>query len=172
LVFRALRRTDQELACYLQATDAYEQIGDIHGLLYAVNNVGNLFLAKGNWIEAAHYYTRLARLAQESGQKPMLSMAWCGLADVHLAQRDVRRALDYAIQARQLAEELGTGLELGMTGRVLGDVWLTLDDASQAKRYFEESIPILEQYQEVEDLAKAQAGYQTTLSRPGLNPIQ
>ncbi len=113
LVFRALRRTDEELACHLQAADIFEQIGDIHGLLYAVNNVGNLFLTQSNWSEAARYYTRLARLAQESGQKPMLSLAWCGLAEAHLAQGDARRALDYASQARQLAEELGAGLELG-----------------------------------------------------------
>jgi serine/threonine protein kinase/tetratricopeptide (TPR) repeat protein len=172
IVFKALRRTDEELACHLQATAIYEQIGDIHGLLYAANNAGYLFLTKGNWREATRHYTRLESLAQESGQKPMLSLAWCGLADVHLAQGDVRRALDYASQARQLAEELGMGLELGVAGRVLGDIWLALDDAPQAQRYFEESLPILEQYQDVEDLTKAQVGYQTALSRLGLNPIQ
>ena len=102
----------------------------------------------------------------------MLSLAWCGLAEAHLAQGDARRALDYANQARQLAEELGAELELGTASRVLGDIWLALDDAPQAKRYFEESLPILEQYQDVDDLTKAQAGYQTALSRLGSNPIQ
>jgi tetratricopeptide (TPR) repeat protein len=164
LVFRALRHTDQELACYLQAAEIYEQLGDIHGLLYAVNNAGNLAFDQGNWSTAEQYYTRLAKLAQASGQKPMLSVAYCGLADSHRAQHDVRSALDYAVRARQLAEEIGAGLEMGLTSRVLGDVWLALNDAAQARRYFEESMPLLEQYQEVDELTKAQAGYQTALS--------
>jgi serine/threonine protein kinase/tetratricopeptide (TPR) repeat protein len=172
IVFKTLGRTDEGLACYVQATAIYEQTGDIHGLLYAANNAGYLFLTKGNWREAARYYTRLASLAQESGQKPMLSLAWCGLADAHLAQGDAHRALDYASQARKLAEELSTGLELGTANRVLGDIWLALDDVPQAKFYFEESLPILELYQDVEDLTKAQAGYQTALSRLGSKPIQ
>jgi tetratricopeptide (TPR) repeat protein len=172
VIFRTLHQADQELACHLQAADVFEQIGDIHGLMYALNNVGDLFLAKSNWSEATRYYARLAGLAQQSGQMPMLSLAWCGLADAYLAQGDVHRALDGAIQARQLAEERGAELELGTASRVLGDIWLALGEASQAQHYFEESIPILEKYQDSEDLAKALTGYQSALSRLGLNPIQ
>jgi tetratricopeptide (TPR) repeat protein len=172
LVFKALNNTDREIACYLQAADIYEQIGDIHGLLYAFNNVGNLFLAKDNWSEATRYYTRLVKLAQETGQKPMLSTAYCGLADSCLGQSETRRALNFALQARQLAEETGTTLELGLTSRVLGNVWLALDDAAQSRRYFEESIPILEQHQEAEELAKARKGLRAALAQLGLDSTQ
>jgi tetratricopeptide (TPR) repeat protein len=172
LVFRALTNVDRELACYLQAADVYEQIGDLHGLLYAVNNAGYLYLSIRNFKEAERYYTRLRQLAADAGQKPMLSLAFCGLADSCLAQSETRRALDFAVQARQQAAEAGTGLELGLTGRVLGDIWLALDDAAQAKRYFEDSIPILKQHQEVEELTKARKGYQTALTQLGFKSTQ
>ncbi len=172
LVFKTLKNADREMSCYLQAADIYEQIGDLHGLLHVFNNVGYLYLSVNNFQEAERYYTRLAQLAGDAGQKPMLSLAFCGLADAYLAQSDTRRALDYVVQARQLAEEIGTGLELGLTCRLLGDIWLALEDAPQAKMYFEESIPILEQYQEAEELAKARKGYQAALSQLGFNSIQ
>jgi len=172
LVYQKLGDTQREITHFLQATDICDQIGNVHGSLQAFGNLAYLYLRRGNWNEAAHYYNRLLKLAQDSGQRPMLSVAYCGLADCALAQSEVRLALDLAIQARQIAEEAGTSWELGLTSRVLGDVWLARGDAVQAKRYFEESIPILEQHQEAEELAKAKQGYRTTLSQIESNPIQ
>jgi tetratricopeptide (TPR) repeat protein len=100
------------------------------------------------------------------GHKPLLSTAHGGLADIALVRNDLHLALQHAVKAQQVAEEIGTRIEqLGMAYRILGEVWLRLEDYEQARFFFEQSLPLLEQHRLEEDLVKARAGYEVAVRK-------
>jgi tetratricopeptide (TPR) repeat protein len=167
LVYGKLGNRDKELACYQKVLEIQEQIGDVDGLRIAYNNLGNLYYLFGNHTQAIHYYRRLAQLAHDSGQKRMLSTAYAGLADAYLAQNAIPVALEYAQKALRVAQDIGSGVEWGVSCRILGEVWLALGDAGQAKASFEQSIPLLEEAGEAEELTRAQQGLNLALAQSG-----
>ncbi len=172
LIYGAMGEVARQLSYYQQAFEIQQQIGDVDGQRFILNNLGYLYYAVGDYAQAFGFYQQLAQLVKKLGQKPMLSVAYAGLADTLLAQSKSKEALEYAVQAQQLALDTNSRFEYGLSHRVLGDIWLALNDPIQAKACFEKGIPILEQYQESEELAKARTGYQTALSQLGSNSIQ
>ncbi|MFQ5794862.1 MAG: tetratricopeptide repeat protein [Candidatus Bipolaricaulia bacterium] len=167
LIYRTMGDLDRALSYYRKAMEIQKKIGDLNGLLYAYNNLGEVYHRLGDHSQAVHYYERLAQLAQDTEHKRMLSIAYSGLADAYLALGESRRALEYALKAWQVAQEIGPGFELGVSCRVLGEVRLVLGDAARAKACFEQSIPLLEEVKEDEELAKARHGHELALSRLG-----
>ena len=159
LVYRALGNTEQQLKCYLQAMQIQEEIGDVDGLYVAFNNLGDLYQSIGNHQQAVHYYSRLAQLAEGTSQPHWLSLAQAGLADAYLAQGNAPTALEHALAAQRLAQESGSSFELGVSHRVLGDVWFSLHEPEKAKAFFEQSLPLLEEAHEEDELTKARRGY-------------
>ncbi len=155
---------EQAVVLYRQALAILEELGDLDGLLYGYNNLAYTYYLRGEYKLARHYYNRLVQLAQNIGQKSMLSLAQIGLADLALQEGDGRGALEHAVAAQQTAQEAG-GLELGVAYRALGDVWFSLNDMSQAQAYYQLSLPILEQHKEVDDLEKARYGYAAATQR-------
>ena len=53
----------------------------------------------------------------------------------------------------------------GISWRALGDVWLELGDAAQAKSFYEQSIPILSEFNDEHDLRKARHGLEIAEGR-------
>ncbi len=92
-------------------------------------------------------------------------MAYSGLADTYLALGNLEQALGYAQSAWQTAKEIGAGRELGISCSVLGMVLLALGETPQAKIYFEQSIPLLEEAKEYEDLVRTRRGLELALSQ-------
>jgi tetratricopeptide (TPR) repeat protein/tRNA A-37 threonylcarbamoyl transferase component Bud32 len=155
----------RQVAYYQQAVDIHRQIGDIDGLQIAYNNLGYLYLSQENYAAAVENYTALAGLARTSENTLMRSLADAGLADAFLGSGAVHQALSYALSALRLSEEAANRMAQGICQRTLGDVWLALGDAAQAKASYEQSIPILEEFNEEHDLTKARQGVDIAVSR-------
>jgi hypothetical protein len=64
------------------------------------------------------------------------------------------------------AEQSGGKLERGVSYRVLGDAWLALSSVERARQCYEQSIPLLADAGETEDLARAQRGLSQTQPIP------
>lgn len=165
LICGELGDTAQQLAYYRQAVAIHHHMGDVNGLQIAYNNLGYLSLSQGNYLAALENYAALIGLAQTSGNRLMLSIANAGLADAHLGNGAASLALSCATDALRLSEEVKNRMAQGVCWRTLGDVWLALGDAAQAKGYYEQSIPILQEYNEEHDLAKARRGLEIARNR-------
>ncbi|HTP09189.1 MAG TPA: tetratricopeptide repeat protein, partial [Anaerolineae bacterium] len=152
-------------AYYQQAIEIHRQINDIDGLQTAYNNLGYLNLEQKNYSAAVENYIALAELAQVAGNALMASFAFVGLADAYLGNDAVQQALRSAANALEFSKKVETRIAQGISWRALGDVWLELGDAAQAKAYYEQSIPILEELNEEHDLVKAQRGLEIAASR-------
>jgi tetratricopeptide (TPR) repeat protein/tRNA A-37 threonylcarbamoyl transferase component Bud32 len=165
LICGELRDTAQQLAYYRQAVDIHQQIGDMDGLQIAYNNLGYVQLAQGNYAAAREDYATLAGLAQTADNKLMLSIAHAGLADAHLGSGAARQALAHASEALRLSEEVANRMAQGICRRTLGDVWLALGDNEQARACYEQSIPMLIEFNEEHDLIKARQGLELATNR-------
>jgi tetratricopeptide (TPR) repeat protein len=165
LIYRKMGDSTRERDCYRKALEIQRKMGDVYSLYTAYNNLADLHHRLGDHRQAVLYYRRLATLAQDTGHQPWLSAAKAGLADAYLAQGDPQKALEYAQDARQIAQGIGPGVDLGISCRVLGEVCLALEDWAQARASLEQSIPLLAQANEIEELAKARRGLERIQSR-------
>jgi tetratricopeptide (TPR) repeat protein/tRNA A-37 threonylcarbamoyl transferase component Bud32 len=140
----------------LQALHIDEGTGYVQGLSLSLNNLAYAYYLNGQYAEATTYYTRLAALSRDMNYAFTLSLACAGLADCYLAQAQPEAALREAEAAQLSAEQAGGQLERGISYRVLGDVWLALSNLERARQFYEQSIPLLANAGEAEDLARAQ----------------
>ncbi len=164
LIYHTRETSDQALTYYRQALALAEKTGSVYDTLFTTHNIAEMHFMCGQYAESEEANRQLMRIAQNMGHRPMLSMAHCGLADIALARSDLHTALQHAVKAQQVAEETGQHIEqLGIAYRILGDVWLRLEDYEQARFFFEQSLPLLEQHRLEEDLVKARAGYEVAL---------
>jgi serine/threonine protein kinase/tetratricopeptide (TPR) repeat protein len=161
LLYHDPQTAEQALAFYRQSLALAEKTGGMYDTLFTTYNIAELLFMCGQVDESETAYRQLLHLAQDMGHKPLLSTAQCGLADIALARNDLHTALQHAVKAQQVAEETGNRIEqLGIAYRILGDVWLRLEDYEQARFFYEQGLPLLEQHHMVEDLVKARAGYE------------
>ncbi len=165
LIYREMGDSTRQRDCYHKALEIQEKMGDVYSLYTAYNNLADLYHRLGDHRQTVLYYGQLAKLAQDTGHQPWLSAAKAGLADAYLAQGNPHKALEYAQDAQRIAQGMGSGVDLGISCRVLGEVWLALEDWAQARASLEQGIPLLEQANEIEELAKARHGLERTLSR-------
>lgn len=158
LIYRQMGDPNQALACYRQAMQIQEEMGDVYNLYMAYNNLGDFYRRLEDYDQMAQHYEKLARLAQDTDHKPMLSTAFAGLADASLAMGNPQQALQYAQDAEQMAQDTDSSVDLGVSYRALGQAWLALGEMAQAQTWFERSIPLLEEAREDEELEKAESG--------------
>jgi len=146
------------IAQHLQAIQIAESIGYVHSLSLSLNNLAHAYFLNEQYEQAAESYTRLAQLSRSTGYTFTLSLACAGLADSYLAQGQPEEALQQAEAAYDSAAQSGGQIERGVSYRVLGDVWLALANGERARQFYEQSIPLLTEAGEAEDLARAQRG--------------
>ncbi len=151
---------------HLQAVHVAEEINYVHSLILSLNNLAHAYYLSGQFREAIQYYQRLAELSRNMGYAFTSCLACAGLADSYLAQGQPAAALQQAEAAQRSAEESGGQLERGVSYRVLGDVWLALSDVERARQFYEQSLPLLSNAGEPEDLARAQRGLSQLTSLP------
>jgi serine/threonine protein kinase/tetratricopeptide (TPR) repeat protein len=168
LVYGEMQDVDRQLACYRQSVEIQEEIGDVDGLQYAFNNLGYVYYTLHDYTQSIQYYDRLRKIAKESGQQRWLCLAYAGLADARLGKDDPYRALDDATDAELVGDELGPGRELGVAERVLGDIWLKLGDLERSQAAYERGIPMLEEANELDELASARRGLVSVLEKLGI----
>jgi tetratricopeptide (TPR) repeat protein len=170
LIYRVMGDSARERDCYRKALEIQKKMGDVYSLYTAYNNLADLYHRLGDHRQTVRYYGQLAKLAQDTGHRPWLSAARAGLADAYLAQGNPHQALEHAQGAQQIAQGIGPGVDLGVSCRVLGEVWLALGEWAQAKASLEQSIPLLRQANEIEELDKARRALERIRSRAGAAP--
>ena len=166
LIYHTREQAEQALTYYRQALALAEKSGSVYDTLYhhpqhrrdplhvrAICRIGREPIASCcRW-----------RRTWDTGR--MLSMAYCGLADIALARDDLHAALQHASSAAVGRGDRQHIEQLGMAYRILGEIWLRREDYEQARSFFEQSLPLLEQHHLEDDLAKARAGYENWRGR-------
>ena len=161
-VFGRLGNVERELALDRKVLEILEHVGDIGNLLIAYNNTADLYFRSGGHLEAIEQYEKLAELAERVEHCAWRVAAQVGLAENSLALGRLDEALGFARAALRIADEAGgradLAVERAMSSRILGEVLLAMGEPTEARNWFERSIPPLEEAREEEELEKALEG--------------
>ena len=149
------RNAEAARATYERALELLRHVGDVDGLCGAHNNLATLHLASGETAEAIRRYEQLRELAGLIGDRRWLATASAGLAEASMASGDVAAAHEHALDALAIARELESRTDVGVSLRLLGEVALASGDAAGAVLRLEESITILADTREHDELQKA-----------------
>ncbi len=151
---------DKARDCTTRAIAIFEEIGEKDTIKTYTYNLASVFQTLGEPENAIRYYEQLLDLSAETGDSLYLSAANAGLSEIRLAQGEIETAFGLAGKAYETVKDWNRGAVGGLSCRVMGDVLLAKGDRSKAQQFFEDSIHLLEEAGEQEELEKARQGYE------------
>ncbi len=155
VALHAAQDAERARATYERALELLRHVGDVDGLCGAHNNLATLHLASGETGDAILHYEELRELAGRIGDRRWLATALAGLAEALLASGYVAAAQPHALEALAIARELESRTDVGVSLRLLGEIAHASGDAAGAVLRLEESISILADTLEHDELEKA-----------------
>ena len=141
---------------FVQALSIYKLIGEIDSIRDVLNNLGYLNYQRKEYKSSMRYYKEL--LGVSARDAFFLSTAYSGLASVYLRLEDLEAAFRNSEKAFELIKAENESVEYAISLRVLGDVSMARKNYIKARQYYEESIPILKENKEGEELECAHEG--------------
>ena len=83
-------------------------MGHKEGIEIALNNMGSIYLGKGDYDQALDLYNQSLKLAKEMGhQEKMIATTLDGIAMIYLNKGKYNQALDLFSQSLKLAKKIG-----------------------------------------------------------------
>lgn len=157
IVYGELGQMQDKLSCYLQAQEICETMGDIASLRIIYHNLGNFYQAQEKHDDAIQYYQMQLALDPDNQRAPLRCRGHAGLAESFLTLKDRRQALHHVDAAQELAQTSEQPRDLGISLRVRGEVMQFQNKHTEAKTLFEQSLAILTDQQDPQEIAKVQA---------------
>jgi class 3 adenylate cyclase/Tfp pilus assembly protein PilF len=106
--YKAKQQNDTAIIYYEKAL-AYARpyrtaVGDVAEIL---DMIGNIYLEKGNYKEAAKYIEEATQTAGQTDNKAQLSKCYVSLGKLHMQKKQYKKALDHLHDAVNMAKEIG-----------------------------------------------------------------
>jgi len=140
---------------FKQAKECFYELGEEDNLRNVLNNLGYLAFQREDYKLSIKYFKELTSLLENSGNDLLLSLSYTGLASSNLELGNIDIALSQGMKSFELINKISHCGEFGICLRVLGDIWFRKEDYIKARNYYLESIPILKENKEDEDLVYA-----------------
>jgi len=156
---------EKELDYYKQVTEIFENISAIPSLRIAYMNCGLSCHDIQDYEQAIEYFQKAEELSRKTGALVVRCQANSGLANAYTKLKKLDPAMDFAERAYNLAWKIEDHSELGISALALGDVWFARGEAKRAASFYNESIPLLEEANFIEDLELAHQGLKQALSQ-------
>ncbi len=128
---------------YREALEIRRALGDGPGSYGALNNLGNLALQSGDYVQARSAHEASLTLARKLGDTGAIASATHNLALVHLVEDDAAGALPLLEESLVHAEALGSAYGLGNVHANLGAALVALGDLDEGERHLGESVRVL-----------------------------
>jgi len=145
-----------------------ERAGNIHLAVSALSSAGSLLLEVGNLKDAQQVYDQALRLGTGRGGRPLPIAAnvYSGLAQLYLAQKDLKKARQYATTGLELAEQWGNMDSLAGNYLALAYIARLEGNTTEAQQALNEAKHISATHSLTPGFEKMLANYQE-MSSPG-----
>lgn len=120
-----------------------QRIGDQKNEVYLRNNVGLLYMDKGQYDKALNCFIAVGKLADSIDLKEALAMSLQNSGIVYQYQELYEKALYNNTAALKLFEELGNKRAVASTLTTFGALYYSLEDNDKALEYFLRSLDIM-----------------------------
>lgn len=127
---------------FLYSGAVYRRLRDAWGIAGALNNLGQVAVACGEYVEARRFLEESLQVADAAGIRHLRAHALGNLSELNLALGDQVVARQNAQQALTLAREIDEQFLITEQLRKLGAAEMMLDDYVAAERCFQEALDI------------------------------
>ena len=90
----------------------------------SLNNIGYIFIAKGEYDQAIEYQKRALQISEELGNKEGMANSLGGIAHNYFNKGEYDQALDYLNRGLTICKEQGYKLKIVLFLNMIGDVYL------------------------------------------------
>ncbi|MBU1747421.1 MAG: AAA family ATPase [Chloroflexi bacterium] len=126
---------------YLEESMAlFQELGRGWGIGACLNNLGEIYRIKQDYVSAAKYYEQSLVARRQSGHRTGLAITLFNLGEVAAAQNDCATAMRYHQEGLAVAEEIGYKMIICLCQGGLGHGAAASGDASSAQRYFHHAL--------------------------------
>ena len=152
---------DRALEYYEEALALLEAIKDQSQMPRALNNIGDIYLKKGEYRRALEYFERTRQVADKNGDLAIKGYAICNLGETQFRMGDAEQGIEYIRQALEIFRRTDDKYMVGSCYMFIGIYHHRRKEWEQAERYFEDSLRLMQGQQ-------LQWGLATTLHAYGL----
>jgi tetratricopeptide (TPR) repeat protein len=139
-------RREEALGLYQLAIPAYQRLGNVAGLAQSLHNMALSFRHLGQLARASEYEQRAIAYASESGNGPLIALAWRGRAEVSLLAGDARLAEVGALRAASEFARVPDRIREADALRVAGAARLTLGRVDEAREALERGLALAREH--------------------------
>jgi tetratricopeptide (TPR) repeat protein len=140
--YLALGEPDKARTYLEKAQQAYENLGEQHGLAQVLNNLGIAWKDDGDFDQALRFYDRANRMAQEIGHQVLLGETWLNIGEIHRLRLDYEQALEGYQQSLKLAEKTEDANALSVCFLNIGEIHLLLGHDAQAEKWLTDCLAL------------------------------
>ncbi len=165
--FTNLGEYSKAIEHYARCIAAYEEMGSLYGLSWALSGLALANHRLGEFQEAETYYRRTLEVRQELGDRK--GAAWClnSLGMVYDLQGRYREALAHEHEAMQIYHELGDRAGVGTAAFSIGSVYFYLGDYVKSLEHYERAFSIATEIGDDELLQTVISGMGSVYSAAG-----
>ncbi|MEW6687292.1 MAG: tetratricopeptide repeat protein, partial [Candidatus Edwardsbacteria bacterium] len=111
----------------------------------AFNNLGMIFLDKGDYDKAVELYQKRLKISEEIGDKRGIGIASNNLGIVYHDKGDYDKAVEYYQKYLKISEEIGDKQSIGIASGNLGIVYYDKGDYDKAVELYQKGLKICEE---------------------------
>ena len=133
----------------------HEELGIKEGVASDYENIGNIYLTRGELAKALEYYEKALKLDEKLGRKGGIAEDYLSTGNVFRTKGELDKALRYYKKALKIFKDMGIRIETAGTLMNIGDIFVLKGDKGRG----------LDFYLEAKGLAKASPVFETVSKR-------
>jgi tetratricopeptide (TPR) repeat protein len=120
---------------------------------FALNNIGTIYKAQGDYAKAIEYFTQSLKIEEEIGNKSGIAGSLNNIGIIYKIQGNYAKAIESYTQSLKMKEEIGDKEGIASTLNNIGNIYNDQGDYAKAIEYYTQSLKISEEIGDKEGIA-------------------
>jgi tetratricopeptide (TPR) repeat protein len=120
---------------------------------FALNNIGTIYKAQGDYAKAIEYFTQSLKIEEEIGNKSGIAGSLNNIGIIYKIQGNYAKAIESYTQSLKMKEEIGDKEGIASTLNNIGNIYNDQGDYAKAIEYYTQSLKISEEIGDKEAIA-------------------
>jgi tetratricopeptide (TPR) repeat protein len=112
---------------------------------FALNNIGTIYKAQGDYAKAIEYFTQSLKIEEEIGNKSGIAGSLNNIGIIYKIQGNYAKAIESYTQSLKMKEEIGDKEGIASTLNNIGNIYNDQGDYAKAIEYYTQSLKIREE---------------------------
>ncbi|HEY2580834.1 MAG TPA: tetratricopeptide repeat protein [Mucilaginibacter sp.] len=143
-------KPDSAMVYYQEGLELSRRINFMKGQKLCLNNLGNMFVEKGNYPKALNFYFESLKIAETLNDRLQMAKVWSNIGTLYFSENDFRQSIKFTLKALAIAEsihnEKSIAIELGNLGFSYERLKILDSALIYAKRSLDVSVKLKENY--------------------------